>query len=108
MFVQLTKEFLGRKAGERIDVSEADAKSLIDQAVASPVSDDPITPAVSKALEGAFGKFTQALDGIVQESLKQFATSQTHARKNAVPAIFGKHGDGDPKKSFGDWLLAVR
>src|SRR5690348_10313037 len=28
MFVQLTKEFLGRKAGERIDVSDADGQQL--------------------------------------------------------------------------------
>ena len=29
MFVELTKEFLGRRAGERIDVAEADARQLL-------------------------------------------------------------------------------
>jgi hypothetical protein len=29
MFVQLLKEFMGRKPGERIDVSEDDAKALV-------------------------------------------------------------------------------
>jgi hypothetical protein len=46
MFVQLQKEFLGRKPGERIDVSESDANALIAQQLATPVTDDLITPAV--------------------------------------------------------------
>src|SRR5436309_3319737 len=50
MFVQLLKEFMGRKAGERIDVSDSDAKAL----AAQQVSDDLITPAVQKAMEQAF------------------------------------------------------
>jgi hypothetical protein len=47
VFIQLTKEFLGKKAGERIDVAEADAAQLVRQGVAMPVADDPITPAVA-------------------------------------------------------------
>ncbi len=37
MFVQLLKDCLGRKPGERIDVSEADANALIAQQLATPV-----------------------------------------------------------------------
>jgi HK97 family phage major capsid protein len=107
MFVQLTKDFLGRKAGERIDLAESDAQGLIQQGLAGAVTDDLITPAVSRALEGAFGKFTQALDGVITASLKQFAAAQALSRKSAVPAIFGEGGAGDPKKTFGDFLLAV-
>ena len=40
MFVQLTKEFLGKPAGERIDVADADADQLIRQGWAQPVDDD--------------------------------------------------------------------
>jgi hypothetical protein len=36
MFVQLLKEFLGRKPGERIDVSESDANARIAQPLATP------------------------------------------------------------------------
>jgi hypothetical protein len=54
MFVQLLKEFLGRKPGERIDVSESDANALIAQQLANPVTDDIITPAVQKAMETEF------------------------------------------------------
>ena len=102
MFVQLTKAFLGKPVGERIDLSEEDAKSLIAQQLAVPVTDDLITPAVSKALESAFTKFTQSLDGIVNASLKAFADAQARSHRNAVPLIFGENGDGDPKKCFGD------
>jgi hypothetical protein len=55
MFVQLTKAFLGKPAGERFDLPEEDAKSLIAQQLAVPVTDDLITPAVSKALESKNG-----------------------------------------------------
>jgi HK97 family phage major capsid protein len=107
MFVQLTKEFLGRKPGERIDVSESDAQHLIAQQVAAPVADDLITPAVSRALEGAFTKFTQSLDGIISASLKAFQDAQGQARRHSVPLIFGEGHGGDPKKNFGDWLVNV-
>ena len=108
MFVQLQKEFLGKKPGERIDVDKEHAEKLIELGVAGPVTDDVITPAVSKALEGAFAKFTQALDGVIEQSLKQFANAQTLAKKHAVPAIFGEGGEGDKNHNFADWLLAVR
>src|SRR5712692_10732536 len=62
VFIQLTKEFLGKKVGERIDVAEADAAQLVRQGVAVHVADDPLTPAVAKALEGAFARYNQGLD----------------------------------------------
>ncbi len=107
MFIELLNDYLGCKAGQRIDVAEADAQHLIAGGHARPLADDVITPAVSRALEGAFGKFTQALDGVITESLKQFARAQQQSRKNAVPALFGDGGEGDPKKNFGDFLVCI-
>jgi HK97 family phage major capsid protein len=107
MFVQLTKEFLGNAVGKRIDVAEGDARHLIETGIAVPVTDDLITPAVSKALEGAFTKFTQSLDGIINASLKAFADAQSRSRRHAVPAIFGDGHSGDPDKNFGDFCLCV-
>lgn len=108
MFVQLTKDFLGRKAGERIDVSEGDGGTLVAQGVATAVTDDVLTPAVSKAVEGAFARFSAALDGMLETSLRQVAAAQGRSRKHAAPILFGPEG-GDPRgKSFGDWLLCVR
>lgn len=108
MFVQLKQDFLGNVAGKRIDVPEGHARSLIEQGVAEAVTDDLITPTVSKALEAAFTKFTQSLDGIVHSTLKSFADAQSRSARNGVPVLFGEAG-GDPRgRSFGDWLLCVR
>jgi hypothetical protein len=106
MFVQLTKPFLGRKAGERIDVAESDARSLVASGTACAV-DDPLGPAVAKAVEAAFARHAQGLDSAINQSLRDFAAAQGLARKHSVPAVFGPGGDGDPRKSFGDWCLAV-
>jgi hypothetical protein len=73
MFVQLTKAFLGKSAGERIDVSEDDAKSLIAQQLAVPDTDNLVTPAVSKALESAFSKFKSVRAATVRERFRSTA-----------------------------------
>ena len=106
MFVELLKDFLGKKAGERIHVGEAEGRQLINAGVAKAVSDDPLTPLVTKAMESALSGFNRGLDAIITETLKQFSQAQGMARKHAVPVLFGPGGNGDPRKSFGDWLLA--
>ena len=108
MFVELKKSFLGRAAGERIDVSEDDARPLIQQGTAVAVADDLIGPAVTRALDAALTRAGQSIDAAVNQSLKAFADARSLARKHAVPALFGTGGDGDPRgKTFGDWCLAV-
>jgi hypothetical protein len=106
MFVEVTKEFLGRRPGERIDVAEADARQLLAAGTARPVGDDLITPLVNKALESAVGGLTRSLDAAIQTALKQVADAQSQARRHAVPALFGD-GGGDPRRCFGDFCLAV-
>src|SRR5262245_52375456 len=108
MFVQLTREYLGKPPGERIDVSDADARHLVESGVAVAVADDPIGPAVGRAFENALGRFSTALNGAFDNALRQFVEAQGHSRRHASPLIFGESG-GDPRgKSFGDWLLCVR
>jgi HK97 family phage major capsid protein len=107
MFVQLKKAFLGRQPGERIDVSEADARHLTEQDIAEPLRDDPLGPVVARSVEQMTARLTQSLDAIITHTLKQFADAQSQARKHSVPALFGDGKDGDPRKSFGDWCLAV-
>ncbi|HKB41903.1 MAG TPA: phage major capsid protein [Gemmataceae bacterium] len=108
MFVQLTREYLGKPPGERIDVSDTNARLLLDSGIAIAVADDPIGTAVGRAFENALGRFSTALTGAVDNALKQFTDAQGRARRHASPLIFGEDG-GDPKgKSFGDWLLCVR
>jgi hypothetical protein len=107
MFVELLKDFLGKKAGERLSVSAEEGQQLIASGVARAVTDDPLTPLISRGLETALDGFTRGLDAIITRTLEQIATAQTQARKHAVPALFGPCGEGDPRKSFGDWCLAV-
>src|SRR5262249_43354732 len=108
MFVQLTREYLGKPPGERIDVGEADANHLIETGAAVAVAEDPIGPAVTHAFESAFGRFTHALDGAVGAALTEFGDAQGRSRRNAAALLFGEDG-GDPHgRSFGDWLLCVR
>jgi HK97 family phage major capsid protein len=108
MFVQLTREFLSKPPGERIDVSETDAKHLIEQGVAQAVVDDPIGPAVGRAFESALGRFTDALGGAVDNTLRRFGDAQGRSRRNAAPMLFGSSGGNPHGKTFGDWLLCVR
>ena len=108
MFVELKKPFLGRAAGERIDVSEDDARQLVGQGTAVAVADDLIGPAVTRALDAALARAGQTIDAAVNQSLKTVADARSLARKHAAPILFGPGGDGDPHgKTFGDWCLAV-
>ena len=56
MFVQLTKPLLGRKAGERLDLADADARALVASGAATAVADDPLAPALTRAVEGALAR----------------------------------------------------
>ncbi len=107
MFIQLQKEFLGKAIGERIDISEAHAKTLIADGTAQAVTDDLITPAIDKAMEGAATAFQASFDKIVNAKLKAFEKATTMSRKNAVPAIFGEGNTGDIRHNFVDFLKCV-
>ncbi len=52
MFVQLTKDFQGQKAGTRIDVTDADAKTLLDAGLAARIEGDQLTPLIQESMEG--------------------------------------------------------
>lgn len=108
MFVQLTRDFLGKPAGERIDVSASDAAALQAAGTAVAVADDPLGPLVSRALEQAAGGIPGAVQAAVDATLKQVAQANSLSRKNAVPRLFGEGSSGDPKRTFGRFLLAVR
>jgi HK97 family phage major capsid protein len=108
MFVQLLKDFLGKKAGERLSVDDGEGLNLVSAGVATAVKDDPLNDLVGKELSGFLDRFTKSMDAVITAALQRFADAQKLARKHAGPILFGPGGDGDPKgKSFGDWLLAV-
>lgn len=104
MFVQLVKDFLGKKAGEKISVDDKEGQELIDKGFAKGVEGDPLNETINKSVADFFTKLSVTMDN----TIKQFANAQTKSRKNAVPLIFGEGGEGDPRgKTFGDWLVNV-
>lgn len=103
MFVQLCKEFLGRKPGERLDVAPADADHLVREGLAQPVGDDALTPLITRALH-------DNLEGAVEQAFQKVLQ-----RKAATgPAPFSGVGTGamdDPRAGFkhlGEFALAVK
>lgn len=108
MFIQLSRDYLGRKAGERLDVADDDARQLITQGLAQAVAGDPLNETVQRAVADTMARINGTLQQSVETALKQFTDAQTRSRKNAVPILFGAGGGGDPKRTFGQFLLAVR
>src|SRR5713101_6396394 len=118
MFVQLKKDFLGKPAGERIELADASGEGLIKQGLAEAIShNEAINQLMSKAMEAASVKISESIAQTVDAALKQFQDAQSQARKHAVPIIFGAPGadgrrgdlaiDRDPRRCFGDWLVKV-
>jgi HK97 family phage major capsid protein len=107
MFLKLKKSFFGKPIGEQVDVEDSHAKSLIDQGIAEAVQGDPLAGLIEKQVGGMLESLTKGLNDTITDTLKKVADAQTKSRKNAVPAIFGEGNDGDPKKNFGDFCLAI-
>lgn len=107
MFVQLKKAFQGQIAGARIEVADLDGKTLIESGVAEAIAGDPLAPMITKHIEGMLTSLTDGLNKTIEGAMKSFAAAQTLSRKNAIPLIFGQGNNGDPTKTFGDWLTQV-
>src|SRR4051794_3187515 len=56
MFVQLKKDYFGQKAGCRIDVDEPVARTLFDEGVADTLAADPLTPLLTRSLDGLMAR----------------------------------------------------
>ena len=102
MLIQLTKDLLGSGAGERLDIPDADAQTLVQQGYAHALDDDPIVPLVQRSIQPAM---EQSLERALVKALAKSSPSR-------VPfAGFGDAAHDDPKagfKNFGDFALAVR
>lgn len=100
----LIKLLAGKDVGKVVEMDDADAKSMIEQNLA--------TAAVGKSIENLVQQSTQAFEKSVEKSiatsvdaaLTNFLEAREGAKKHAVPAIFGDGGDGDTNHCFGDWL----
>jgi hypothetical protein len=107
MFVVLKKDYLGQKAGTTLDIDEPHTKSLLDQGIVEAVKGDPYGPLMAKAVEASIAALTKNIDQVITAAVQQMALAQTKSRKDAVPEIFGPGGEGDPRKNFGDFCVAV-
>src|SRR4051794_1791742 len=104
MFVQLLKDFLGKKAGDRLSVDDAEGQTLIASGIATNLKDDPLNNLVSRELTGFLDRFTKSMDAVITAALHKFADAQKMSRKHGAPILFGEGGDGDARgKTFGDW-----
>lgn len=108
MFVTLKQEFFGNPPGKTIDVTPEHAELLTKEGAAEPCVNNPLEAVAARTLEQAMGRLSDGLSAAVDAALKQVSAAQAKAHKNAVPAIFGPQGDGDPGRCFGDWLRCVR
>src|SRR5882757_5325971 len=70
MMIQLTKDFLGNAAGQRLDIPEADATNLVQQGYAQSIDDDPIVPLVQRSLQPAL---EQSLEKALTKALAKSA-----------------------------------
>lgn len=104
MFVELKKEYAQQPAGTRLDVDDATAQMLFQQGIAEAIPGDPLAPYLDQFSSTMLRGLTEALDG----ALKRFGQTQQQSRRNAIPAIFGPGGEGEPKRTFGSFLLALR
>jgi HK97 family phage major capsid protein len=107
MFIQLKAPYFGKPAGERVDVDAKHAQSLIDQGVAEAVPGNPIGELVEKQMAVMLDHLTQGVNHAITDAVKKVADAQTKSRKNAVAALFGEGGEGDPDRCFGDWCLQI-
>ena len=107
MFFKLLKDWNGQKAGTQLTLSDADAAPLVQAGIMENVRDDPLTPIISHGVENALIGFQKGLDDTITATFKRFADAQAQSRRVGNPILFSRNGDGDGKKSFGDWLLGV-
>jgi HK97 family phage major capsid protein len=102
MFVELLKDTLGKPAGERIWLAEADADRLIQQGTAQTLAEDPVTPLVTRALQ-------TSLESAVERAVQQVVKRRTPAE--APFAGLGTSAVDEPRagfRNFGEFALAVK
>jgi HK97 family phage major capsid protein len=108
MFVTLLKDYFGQQAGATVDVpDDAAALGLINSGIVKKVEGDPYGPLMQKATESCLATITKNIDTIITQAVQEVAKAQSLSKKHAVPLIFGQGGEGDPKKNFGDFCVAV-
>lgn len=104
MKITLLKPHDNQAVGTVLEPPPAIAALLIQHGIADAIPDDPVDTAIAASIDALNLRVETAL----KKALDAFAEAQTKSRKNGNPAIFGPGGRGDPKKTFGAFLVALR
>lgn len=107
MLVKLLKAWMQHQPGAVLDLDESIAKAVIANGTAEEVKNS-IQAEIEKAAGGMLESLTKSFNEQIDAVLKDFAQEFQKSNKNRVPAIFGEGQKGDPEKTFGKFLLAVR
>jgi len=98
------KAYVNFPAGSTVDIlDDVIAKQLQDTGYAKPADVDPVDAAIQLSVD----TLTSRIDAALKRTLDQLAHAQTKSRKNGIPEIFGPGNNGDPKKTFGSFLIAL-
>lgn len=108
MFIELKQTHLGRQPGERVEVDDAVARSLVAAGIADELPGNHLGNLIDNEIAGTLATLTRSVNDTITKTLQEFAKAQMLSRRNAVPRIFGEGHDGDVKRTFGSFLLAVR
>ena len=71
MLVRLKQDFIGSSAGKVLDVSEVDARTLLERGIADPAGDEALSPVITKAMEAAMTKVSDSVGQIIDTTLKR-------------------------------------
>jgi HK97 family phage major capsid protein len=104
VLIKLKADFMGTPAGKIVEAKDDEAQVLIDKGIAEKAGEDALHGIITRASQALTDKVNDSVSRIIDATLKQFLEAQSQAKKFAMPAIFGKGGDGDPARNFGDWL----
>lgn len=108
MWITLKKAWLGYQPGQRVEVPDQTGEAMLRDGLAEKAADSLVPELLAKAMEGLSGHLSAAIQKSTETALKEFARVRTHSYRGQVSRIFGEGGEGDPKESFGSFLLAVR
>jgi hypothetical protein len=99
MFVELTREWMGQKAGAVIDLADPDAKILTDGGVAKVVATDPLSPLLTKAMGSMFDGMQKAIDAAVNKALADLQATKALPRSQAAAKLEKEYGSARNKWS---------
>jgi len=108
MYIELLQDYMGHKAGAQLECDDKTFGNLCEQGIAKAINGDPLEERLSGHLEDLTSGVIKEVSEQIETLLTKFDAALKKSRKYQTPAIFGESGEGDPGKTFGAYLLAVK